>query len=151
MSKIQKVLFTGKTHTKFSGTGSPSHGHDGTLDIELSWPGNGDKLKHVYPAIVRHPTSEQMLAGAWSACFITAIGIVARDINVQLEPGLAVDIEVDLGMAGAEFYLQARIDVKVPGVTQEVADTIVHAADKMCPYSKAVHGNIDVALNIHTA
>jgi organic hydroperoxide reductase OsmC/OhrA len=41
--------------------------------------------------------------------------------------------------------------LNAPGIEQEVATAIAHAADQMCPYSKATRGNIDVALNVDTA
>ena len=42
MSKIEKVLATGKTHTTLSSAGNTSRGHNGNLDIELSSPGNAE-------------------------------------------------------------------------------------------------------------
>ncbi|CAB3761935.1 hypothetical protein LMG29542_04195 [Paraburkholderia humisilvae] len=61
---------------------------------------------------------------------------------------LALDIEVDLGMTGGAYFLQAHLDVSLPGIARDVAEAVVHAADEMCPYSKATRGNIDVAINV---
>jgi Ohr subfamily peroxiredoxin len=151
MSKIQKILVTGKTHTTASDAGGISRSHDGNLDIQLSAPGNGAAREHVFAAIQPHPTAEQLFAGAWSACYITAVGIVAKENKVVLPPDTSVDIEVDLGQTGSEYFLQARINLNVPGIAPDVATAIAHAADAMCPYSKATRGNIDVALNVITA
>ncbi|WP_198937865.1 hypothetical protein [Pelomonas sp. KK5] len=49
------------------------------------------------------------------------------------------------------YFLQAQIDVRMPGVAHEMAEAIAHAAHAMCPYSKAVHGNIDVVANVDVA
>ena len=68
MSKIEKVLATGKTHTTVSAAGNTSRGHNGSLDIQLSSPGNA-KLAHEFKTIAPHPTAEQLFAGAWSACY----------------------------------------------------------------------------------
>lgn len=149
MSKIEKVLVTGKTHTKASTAGASSRGHDGSLDIELSSP--GAKPAHVFSAIQPHPTAEQLFAGAWSGCYIAAIGLVAKEKKVELPTDLSVDIEVDLGQTGKAYFIQARFNVRVPGVAQEVAEDIAHAAHEICPYSKAVRGNIDVSLNVLAA
>lgn len=149
MSKIEKVLFTGKTHTTVSGTSRSNHGR---LDLKPSTPGStGANAEQVFAAVLPHPTAEQLFAGAWSACFIAAIGLVAKDMNVELPSDLSVEIEVDLGMTGDAYFLQARFNVSVPGVAQEVAEAMVEAADKICPYSKAVRGNIDVTFNVLTA
>ena len=150
MSKIEKVLATGKTHTTASAAGNTSRGHNGTLDIQLSSPGSATPA-HVFSAIASHPTAEQLFAGAWSACYIAAIGVAAKELKVAVPADLSVEIEVDLGQTGAAYFIQARFNVRVPGVAHEVATALALAAHEICPYSKAVHGNIDVALNVLTA
>lgn len=144
MSKIEKVLVTGKTHTTVSNTSR------GSLDITLSTPGNA-KPAHVFAATQPHPTAEQLFAGAWSACYTAAVGLVAGEMNVVLPSDLSVDIEVDLGQTGPAYFLQARLTLRVPGLSQDIATTLAHTADQICPYSKATRGNIDVALNVLTA
>jgi Ohr subfamily peroxiredoxin len=143
MSKIEKVLLTGKTHTRFSPEeGAAGHGR---VDLQLSSPAGKE---YAFSAVQAHPTAEQLFAGAWSACYISAIGLVAAQRKLALPPDLAVDIEVDLGQTGAAYFLQARLNVHVPGVPHEVAESLAHAAHEICPYSKATRGNIDVALNV---
>ncbi|GGC97962.1 Ohr family peroxiredoxin [Undibacterium terreum] len=148
MSKIQKVLVTGKTHTTGSDARIFSGDHEGNLNIKLT--GTGART-HVFEAIQAHPTAEQLFAGAWSACYSAAVGIVAKEKNVTLPADTAVDIEVDLGLGGGEYFLQARITLIALGIDEEVALAIAHGADQMCPYSKATRGNIDVTLNVITA
>ncbi|BCG02227.1 peroxiredoxin (plasmid) [Paraburkholderia sp. PGU19] len=148
MTKIEKVLFTGKTHTTASKHAAASRGLEERLDLRLSAPGNDAHPQHVFEAADPHPTAEQLFAGAWSACLITAIGLAAKAKKVALPPDLALDIEIDLGMTGNAYFLGARIDVSMPGVARDVAEAVVHAADEMCPYSKATRGNIDVAINV---
>ncbi|MGO4307113.1 Ohr family peroxiredoxin [Cupriavidus sp. RAF12] len=147
MSKIQKVLFTGKTHTTASRQDGASHEQ---LDIHLTTPGNANSPEYSFDAVQSHPTAEQLFAGAWSACYTAAVGLAAKSAKVQVPHDAAVDIEVDLGMTGNEYFLQARIQLTLPGVAQDVAEKIAHAADEMCPYSKATRGNIDVALSVRT-
>jgi Ohr subfamily peroxiredoxin len=151
MSKIQKVLVTGKTHTTASDAAILSGRHDGNLNIHLTVPGQGAAGEHVFAAVQPHPTAEQLFAGAWSACFTGAVAFTANQKKIVLPPDTAVDIEVDLVLAGSEYLLQARINLYLPGMDQEVANAIAHAADQMCPYSKATRGNIDVVLNAITA
>ena len=73
---------------------------------------------------------------------------MAKAKKVALPSDLSVDIEVDLVMAGNAYFIQARVDVRMPGVALDVAEAIAQAAHDVCPYSKAVHGNIDVATNV---
>ncbi|WP_460156706.1 Ohr family peroxiredoxin [Pseudomonas sp. S2_H10] len=150
MSKIEKVLATGKSHTTLSNGGNTSRGNTGKLDIELSSPGSAGPA-HVFTATQPHPTAEQLFAGAWSACYIAALGVAAKELKVTLPAGISVDIDIDLGQTIDGYLLQAGFNVHLPGLPHEVACTVAHAADQMCPYSKATRGNIDVYLNVQTS
>ena len=148
-TKIQTVLLTGKTHTTPSRHEGAPRGGD-LVDIQLSIPGKaGNEI--ALPAIQMHPTAEQLFAGAWSACYTGALGLVAKGKKVELPPDMSVDIEVDLGKTGSAYLLQARIEVRLPGIAAEVARAIADAAHDVCPYSKAVHGNIDVVTSVAAA
>lgn len=137
MTRIDHVLYTGATHTTGGRHGS-ARSSDGRLDIQLSPPGS--------PGPGTNP--EQLFAAGWSACFIGAMGRAASGMQLALPPGAAVDAEVDLGTAGEEFFLQARLYISLPGVPADVAHAIVQRAHGICPYSKATRGNIDVVLEV---
>ena len=141
MSKIETVLLTGKTHTT-------ARGHNSRVNLELSSPSKGSHPEYRFADVEAHPTAEQLFAGAWSACFLGAIELAAAERKVKLPADLAVDIEVDLGKTGSAYFLQARLDVSLPGIGRDVALDLVHAAHEICPYSKATRGNIDVAVNL---
>ena len=134
---MTKVLYTGKTHTT-GGREGQSRSDDGRLDIQLSSPGTSGKGTN----------PEQLFAAGWSACFIGAMGRAAATQKVTLPPDLVVDAEVDLGVAGTEYFLQARLNVSLPGLDREVAKALTDAAHQTCPYSKATRGNIDVAIHL---
>lgn len=148
MPKIDKVLFTGKTHTTVNRDPSAQRGDHGVVDIKLSAPGGDD---HEFIAALPHPIAEQLFAGAWSACYITAFGIAASLKKVTLPADYSVDIQVDVGQTGTAWFLGAQFTIRVPGVAKDVVEAIAHAAHQICPYSKAVQGNIEVALNVVTA
>ncbi len=142
MKENQKILFTGKTHTVVKG------GEHGNVDLNLSSPNApGRVIADVEP----HPLAEQLFAGAWSACYITALGIAASKKKVKLPDDLSVDIQVDVAQSGAAWVLQAKFDIRMPGVPQDVAEKIAQIGHETCPYSKAVHGNVDVAVNVMTS
>ena len=137
MTAIEKVLYTGKTHTT-GGRDGASRSSDGRLDIMLSSPGT--------PGSGTNP--EQLFAAGWSACFIGAMGLAARKMNVALPSDLAVDAEVDLATGEGGYLLQARLNVSLPGVDREAARAVVDAAHQTCPYSKATRGNIGVTIEL---
>ncbi|MGZ5200353.1 MAG: Ohr family peroxiredoxin [Telluria sp.] len=149
MSKIQKVLLTGKTHTTSADARVIGGDHEGNVDLNLSVPGISAARTYAY-AVAPHPTAEQLFAGAWSACYIAAVGIVAKEKKAVLPEDTAVEIEVDLGVGGGAYFIQGRIKLVVPGLDHALATEIAHAADAICPYSKATRGNIDVTLSVTT-
>ncbi|MBZ7925516.1 organic hydroperoxide resistance protein [Ensifer adhaerens] len=137
MIEAEKVLYTGKTHTT-GGRDGAARSDDGRLDVRLSTPGSS-----------RPGTNpEQLFAAGWSACFIGAIGLAAGQRKVALPSDLAVDTEVDLRNRNGGYFLQARLNVSLPGVDADVARQLVDAAHQTCPYSKATRGNIDVTINL---
>lgn len=148
MTKIEKVIFTGKTHTVINNDPSTPRGEYGIVDIKLSAPGGKN---YEFIAADPHPTAEQLFAGAWSSCYITALVLAAQLKKVTLPADAAVDIQVDVGQTGPGWFLGAKFTVRLPGLAQDVAEAIVHSAHQICPYSKAVNGNIEVAVNVITA
>lgn len=134
---IEKVLYTAKTHTT-GGRDGAAQSSDGSLDVKLSIPGSSGGGTN----------PEQLLAAGWSACFIGAMKIAAAKMKIILPEGAAIDTEVDLGTAGNEYFLRARLNVSLPGLEPEVARALSDAAHQTCPYSKATRGNIDVVINI---
>ena len=137
MNHIDKVLYTGQTHT-IGGRDGSARSSDGRLDIRLSPPGSTGAGTN----------PEQLFAAGWSACFIGAMGRAARAAGVALPADVAVDAEVDLGQEGEGFALQARLKVSLPGLPADVARSIVDGAHQICPYSKATRGNIAVELSL---
>jgi Ohr subfamily peroxiredoxin len=137
MTEIERVLYTGKTHTT-GGRDGASLSSDGRLDIKLSSPGSSDAGTN----------PEQLFAAGWSACFIGAIGLAAAKLKVALPADLAVDTEVDLCNSAGAYFLQARLNVSLPGIEPDVAQALVDAAHQTCPYSKATRGNIGVTINL---
>jgi lipoyl-dependent peroxiredoxin len=137
MSQIDKVIYTGRTHT-ISGREGSARSDDGRLDIKLSRPGSTGAGTN----------PEQLFAAGWSACFLGAMGRAAQKMNLRLPPDASVDAEVDLGTGGDEFFLQARLWVTVPGLDREATQALADAAHQICPYSKSTRGNIDVQIAV---
>jgi len=140
ITKIEKVLYTAKVHTTGGREGGSSRTSDGRLDVKLTVPGT--------PGNGTNP--EQLFALGWSSCFLSAIKIVAARMKVRPPADLAVDAEVDLGTTGGVYFIQARLNVKLPGIDPQVAQALVDGAHLECPYSKATNGNINVVTNLET-
>jgi lipoyl-dependent peroxiredoxin len=133
------VRYTARTHTSGGRRGGISHSDDGRLDVTFSAPG--------VPGIGTNP--EQLFAAGWSACFISAMGVVANRMKVKLPDGAAVDAEIDLCNSGNVYFLRARLNVSLPGLARALAQAILDVTHgETCAYSNATRGNIEVTLNL---
>ncbi|MHA6205270.1 organic hydroperoxide resistance protein [Dyella soli] len=137
MAQPDTILYTGKTRTT-GGRNGEARSDDNRLDVKLSVPGSDGAGTN----------PEQLFAAGWSACFIGAIGKAAQALKVSLPADVAVFAEVDLGNGADGYFLQARLNVSLPGIERSVAQALVEAAHQTCPYSKATRGNIKVTLAV---
>jgi osmotically inducible protein OsmC len=135
---LEKVLYTARAHTTGGRDGGASHTDDGRLDVKLSAPGTAGTGTN----------PEQLFAAGWSACFLSAIKLVAGKKKIALPPDVAIDAEVDLGTTRGDFGLAARLNVSLPGIERDTATALVEATHQVCPYSRATRGNIDVTITV---
>jgi lipoyl-dependent peroxiredoxin len=124
-------------------TGGRLAGHgrtsDGLLEVDLRPPpelgGDGDGTN-----------PEQLFAVGYAACFENALAAVAR--RGKLETGdVVIDSKVML-TTGEErsFTIAVELAVTLPALEGDAATELVREAHKVCPYSNATRGNIDVTL-----
>lgn len=137
-----KILYTAKARTT-GGRDGHSESDDGNLKVNLSVPkalGGAGKPGATNP--------EQLFACGYSACFESAIRHVARMKKVAI-PGLSVEAEVSLRPEGQGFALEVSLHPVFEGLEEAVCRDLVETAHKVCPYSNAVKGNIDVKIAIN--
>lgn len=137
ITAIEKVVYTGKTHTT-GGRNGESHSSDGRLAVKLSAPGSTGPGTN----------PEQLLAAGWSACFIGAMSKAAAELNLTLPADTAVDAEIDLGLTNNAFFLQVRLNISLPGLDPLVANQLTEKAHQICPYSKATRDNVAVTIRL---
>ena len=137
---MARVLYTAEATV----TGGRAAGHgrtsDGVLDVQLRTPEElGGEGGGTNP--------EQLFAVGYAACFESALGVVGRRERVDVGD-VAIDSRVSLIPTEERgFNLAVALDVTLPQVDDpEQAVRIVTAAHKVCPYSNATRGNIDVTL-----
>jgi lipoyl-dependent peroxiredoxin len=137
---MAKALYTAEATV----TGGRAQGHgvtsDGVLDVQLRAPketgGDGGGTN-----------PEQLFAVGFAACFEGAIGAIGRRERAEVGD-VSIDSRVSL-MAGEDrtYVIGVEMDVTLPQIEDpEQAVRIVEAAHKVCPYSNATRGNIDVKL-----
>jgi lipoyl-dependent peroxiredoxin len=138
---MTKTLYTAEAHV----TGGRDAGHgrssDGALEVDLRLPvemgGQGDGTN-----------PEELFAVGYAACFEGALGTVARRAREEVGE-VAIDSKVSLVATDERrFTVAVELDVILPAVSDpEKAVELVRAAHRVCPYSNATRGNIDVALS----
>jgi len=133
------AIYTAHAHA-VGGRQGTAKSDDGHLDVKLAFPksmggdGNGTN-------------PEQLFAAGYSACFLGALGLVARNQGVKLGEH-SLDSEVDLIKDDTSFHVGVRLTLNAPDLDRETAEKLLHAAHEVCPYSKATRGNVDVVLKV---
>jgi osmotically inducible protein OsmC len=115
---------------------------DGKLNVNFSLMkalgGKGDGL-----------TPEHLFAQGYSACFGSALQYVAGQKKIHLSPDFSITAKVDIGQTDdGNFQLACELTAKAPGVDKAQLEELVQTAHTVCPYSRAIKGNVDVKLSV---
>ena len=137
---IEKILYTAQATTP-GGRDGTSKSDDGKLSVTLAPPkemgGNGNGTN-----------PEQLFAAGYSACFMGAMKFVAGTQKKVVPADASISADVGIGPIPAGFGIQVAMRISVPGWSKEDTQALVDAAHKVCPYSNATRGNIDVTLTV---
>lgn len=136
-----RVLYTAEA-TATGGRKGHGRTSDGRVDVDFSYPTElgGDGGPGTNP--------EQLFATGFAACFQNAIMSVARRKNLSVDDSI-VTARIGIGAVENRFGLTAALDIKLPSIQDKaVAEELVSLADRRCPYTNAVRGNIEVAINL---
>lgn len=91
---------------------------------------------------------EQLFAAGYSACFQSALGVVARKEKADIS-GSTVTAKVSIGKTEAGgFGLAVELTASIPNVDAATAKDLLEKAHQVCPYSNATRGNIKVDLSV---
>jgi osmotically inducible protein OsmC len=91
---------------------------------------------------------ELLFAAGYSACFDSAL---ARVIRTEKLPIASTTVTCEVGLLRneeARYFLSVALRVTVPGYEPAQAEALVEKAHRICPYSNAIHGNIEVAFTV---
>lgn len=138
-------MMQAKYKTKATSTGGRDGraiSEDKKIDLQLSVPKElgGDNGPGTNP--------EQLFAAGYSACFLGALKLVASQAKVSLPKNTSITAEIGIGDndKGEGFNISASLTINAPDVDHEVLKPLVEKAHKVCPYSNATRGNVDVQL-----
>ncbi|MBD1395870.1 organic hydroperoxide resistance protein [Pontibacter sp. JH31] len=115
---------------------------NGVLDLEVRMP------KALGGANDDFTNPEQIFAAGYAACFDSALNLVIKQLKVKTGE-TAVTAKVSLGALGeGRFGLGVALEINIPDVSAEQAQTLAERAHQVCPYSNALKNNVEVTLAI---
>jgi len=140
---IENAIYTARAKA-IGGRVGTAKSDDGQINLKLDRPveigGKGDGTN-----------PEQLFAVGYAACFIGALRVAAGKRHIRIPEEVAIDSAVSFGhLAGdAEgFGIAVAMTIHLPGIERATAEELVQRAHKVCPYSNATRGNIDVVLTV---
>ena len=142
MDKI-KPLFTA-TATATGGRNGRTEASDGSVKADLSVP-----KEMGGPGKAGTTTPEHLFAAGYAACFGGALDFVAKQ-HKKDGSRARVTCAVSIGPRdGGGFGLAVRLHVEDRSLPQaELAGLAKEAHEKICPYSHATRGNVNVAVEV---
>ena len=138
-----KPLFTAHA-TATGGRNGHTRSDDGMVDVNLSVP---KEMRG--PGKPDTATPEHLFAAGYAACFGGALDFVASSKKKNAK-NAEVTCSVGVGpREGGGFGITVKMRVSEPSITQAELEECVHEAhEKICPYSHATRGNVDVSFEI---
>ena len=142
MDKI-KPLYTA-TATAIGGRNGHTESSDGLVKADLSVP-----KAMGGPGRPGTATPEHLFAAGYAACFGGALDFVSKQKNKDAS-NAKVTCAVTIGpREGGGFGLMVKMHIEDKSMAQpELAAFVREAHEKVCPYSHATRGNVDVAVEV---
>jgi Ohr subfamily peroxiredoxin len=139
-------LFTA-TATATGGRNGHTASSDGVVSADLSVPKEMGGLGKPHTA-----TPEHLFAAGYAACFGGALDFVAKQ-HKKNAAGATVTCAVSIGpREGGGFGIAVKLHVEDQHLPQaELAELAQEAHEKICPYSHATRGNVNVELDVKGA
>lgn len=138
MIKIE-ALYT--AHAKATGgREGTAASNDGRISVKLSTP------KELGGAGGEGTNPEQLFAMGYAACFIGALKFVGVRDKIAVPVDASIESAVGIGQIPSGFGIAVELKISLPNVAPEAADRLIAEAHKVCPYSNATRGNIEVRL-----
>lgn len=125
--------------TKMINTGGRSgevHSPDHSFELNIAAPGK---------RVEDSTNPEQLFAAGFSACFNSALDLIKTQKNIDGASTISAQVSL-YAESEMSFVLGVEIEGSVEGLSIEETQELLEAAHKVCPYSKATAGNIEVTL-----
>ncbi|MFC3161412.1 peroxiredoxin, Ohr subfamily [Chryseobacterium arachidis] len=136
-----KTLYTTEVTAK-GGRNGHVKSNNGILDLEVRMPkalgGSNDDFTN----------PEMLFAAGYAACFDSALNLIISKSKIETGE-TTVNAKVSIGqIENGGFGLAAELEVNIPGVSLEEAQSLTEKAHQICPYSNATRNNMEVKLSV---
>jgi Ohr subfamily peroxiredoxin len=135
MSEYAKIYETGAINT--GGRDGVSYLSDGSYEVKIATPkdmgGTG-----------AGQNPEQLFALGYAACFHGALEIVKGQHKIRNKSQVFHTVSLFKKTDAADFKLEVAIQVGIQDFSLEETQQLADEAHAICPYSKALNGNIDI-------
>ncbi|KFF00771.1 organic hydroperoxide resistance protein [Chryseobacterium formosense] len=136
-----KTLYTTEV-TAQGGRNGHVKSDNGILDLEVRMPkalgGSNDDFTN----------PEMLFAAGYAACFDSALNLIISKSKIETGE-TTVNAKVSIGqIENGGFGLSAELEVNIPGISLEEAQSLTEKAHEICPYSNATRNNMEVKLNV---
>lgn len=135
------VLYTTQARA-VGGRSGHAESSDGLLRVDLATPrelgGQGGAGTN----------PEQLFAAGYAACFDSAVRLIARKQRLPLADTAVTATVQLLPTPEGGFRLGVALHTELHGVDQAAGEALVAHADRVCPYSNAIRGNVEVAHSV---
>ncbi|KIS02618.1 Ohr family peroxiredoxin [Paucilactobacillus wasatchensis] len=131
---MAKKLYSNKMINR-GGREGQVHSPNGKLDLQITPPGKGGT------------NPEELFAAGYSSCFNEGLEEVMAEAQIDAEHIISADVALYSGGA-SEYHIGVVLTGRIKGLSVEQQEQLLAAADKICPYSKAIRGNVDVQLSV---
>ncbi len=133
-----KNLYTARVHVS-GGRDGRATSDDDTLNVKMAFPkalgGAGDGAN-----------PEQLFAAGFAGCFISSLKHAAQSQGVSAGAA-TIDADATLTVTDDGRYgLQVTLSVHTPGLEGEARARVIEEAKRICAYSNATRGNVEVAI-----
>lgn len=135
-------LFTARA-TALGGREGKVQSDDGVIQFNTAMPGT-PRAKQLENAT----NPEQLFAAGYAACFGSALQLTASKAGAKFNFEVTANVSLLKDEEDQGFKLAVVLQVKGTDIEQDQLKDLVEKAHKVCPYSKATRGNIDVTLEI---
>jgi osmotically inducible protein OsmC len=136
------ILYT-STATTYGGLEGKVQSSDGVINLATALPGSqrNEELDQV-------TNPEQLFAAAYATCFDSALQIVAKKENVDIESQVTAKVNLLENETEEGYRLAINLQVKADNIAKSQLENLVDKANQIWPYSEAKRENMDFTLEI---